>query len=199
MNGQTNTQKYLEVLRPSGLGSVLYVSLAGLLMVLHQSDSIRQYLEIPSDIELLQSVKSFVELLLTGLLGQSRTETVVVGLFWAAVGLAVYLFLQGLIKILFDLGQSIQERSYIWPQGSDRNRQVVRHLQRIGFQAAALLAVMWWFLRPLARVLNGPVLTDLIGTSTVMQYLVWFVTIVLSLHVLVVLLRLVVLRMRLIG
>lgn len=193
------TNNSLDILKPSGIGWVMYVTMAGLLMVLHQFASIQQYLELPRNIEFARTVKLWLEQLLYNTLGDSWTETVVVGFFWAAVGLAVYVFLQGLAKTVFEFGQSINQRHYVWPQGTNRNQPIVQIIKRTLFQGVAAVLALVWFMQPLARVLDGPVMVGTLGPNIILQYLVWTLAIVLSLHILVILLRLVVLRRRLID
>ncbi len=182
---------------PSGIGLVLYASLAMLIMVLYQFGSIQQYLGLPRDIAFAQYVKNWLDETLYNTIRSGPTEAVVVGLFWAGVGLAVYVFLQGVSKSAFELEESINERHYVWPRGSDRNSPLLQVLERSVFQTVAGVLALFWFLQPLARVLDGPVFMASIGPNVLLQYVIWFLAIVLALHVLVVLLRMVALRRRL--
>lgn len=182
---------------PSGLGTVAYVSLAGLIMFLHQFGTIQQYLGLPRDIQFAQFVKDTLDTVLNSSLGQGRTEVFVVGFFWALVGLGVYVFLRGVAKAMFDIGESLDQRGYVWPKGTNRYRPLLDTMQRMGFRFVIALMIIFWLLQPLARVLDGPVFANALQTNPIGLYLLWALTIMLALHVLVILVRLFALRARL--
>lgn len=176
---------------------VLYISFAAALLVLHQFQIIQQYLGLPRNIEFARVVKSWLDLGLNSILGQGLTQTFVVGFFWAIVGLGVYVFLRGIMKVMFDIGEGIDQRGYVWPQGANRYQPLLNALQRISFRFVFAVALIFWMFQPLARILDGPVFVDLIGPSRILQYIIWFFVAVATLHVTVILARLFALRERL--
>lgn len=176
---------------------MFYISTASLVLMLTQFAEVQRYLGLPRNIAFAQTVKNGLEQLLASTLGAGRTETVVVALFWAGVGLAVYVLLHGVSKTVFELGQSINERRYVWPQGTDRNSPLKRQVQQVLFRVAVAVLALVWFLQPLARVLDGPVFVEQFSTQPLLESVAWFVGIVLALHVFIILLRLLMLRRRL--
>lgn len=196
MTYQSKTQKYLNVFVPSGLEMVFIVSVALMLPVLHYFEVIQQYIGLSGSLNIGSILKGWLDTLLNSTLGQGFTETFVVGLFWAMVGLGVYIFLRGVMKLLFDISESMGERGYVWPRGADRHRPMVVAIERTSFQVVVALILFFWVVQPVVRLLEGPVFVDAIGQSMILQYIIWVVLTVLSLHFAVVLLRLVLLRER---
>lgn len=195
----SKTKQYLHIFVPTGIGLVGYVSFALFIMFLNQFSMIQQVLQLPQDLNVGRTITGWLDSILSLTLGQSRTETLVVGLFWGMVGLGVYTFLHGVARFISELDEDIDERRFVWPRGTDRARPLVQLIERSVFRVSVLVALLIFLFYPVAAVLRGPVLTSLAGSSKPLEYLVWFVAIVLSLHVSVVLLRLFAFRARLFG
>jgi hypothetical protein len=196
---KTKLQNYLSLFIPSALGMVFYVFLAGLTIVLNQFNFIKHFLELPQSLQVSRAVAGWADKVLTTTIGESRTEALVVGLFWALVGLVVYMFLRGLARFIIELDDDISVRRYVWPKGADRYRPLRILAEQAVFRLSALIALAIVIFGPLAAVLSGPVFIDFIGDNQVLQYVIWFLTGVLLWHIIVILLRLLALRARLLG
>lgn len=182
---------------PSSIGVVLYTFFSALVVTLNQFSFIEEYLQVPNDFNFLRVITGWLDSLLTSLIGQSRTETLVVGLFWAFVGLGVYVFLQGVARFIMELGNGLDERSYYWPKGTDRNRPLVEAAQRTVFRSMAFLGLIFIVFVPIARLLDAPIGQVFFSESRPLQLAVWFVVLWLTLHLAVIMLRLVALKPRL--
>lgn len=191
-------KKYFSVFTPSAIGMVLYVSVMAFVIVLQQFDSIRQYLQLPS-FHFMEVFSLWLERFLTATIGESSTATLVVGLFWAVVGLGVYIFLRGIARFLTELGEGVEDRGNLWPRGVDRNRPLVEAAERIVSRIFAFFGLMILVLGPLPAVLSGPIWVDFIGPSKLVQILFWLPAGILTMHACVVMLRFVVFRARLLG
>lgn len=203
-NLKTNIRTYLHVFVPSGTGLVLYGFLSGLTIALHQVRAIQQYLDIPSEVHIERLVTGSIERLLQSTLGQGATNTLVVGAFWAVVGLFVYIFLRGVAKLMHEIGEDVVERRYLWPRGSDRYKPLELLLERGLFRIGAFLALVFYVFHPLAAVLHGQLFASMslggwLATHQVLRLLVWFACGFVVWHGLLVLLRLLALRERLFG
>lgn len=199
MQQNTKIKQYFALFVPSATGAVLYTFFSGLVVVLNQFGFVKDYLQIPRDFNFLRVITGWLDSALTALIGQSRTETLVVGLFWAFVGLGVYVFLQGMARFILELGDGIDARKYYWPKGTDRNRPLVEAAQRFAFRATAFIGLVFVVFVPLARLLDGPVWTVFLGPNVPFQLVVWFMVLWLTLHLCVVLMRLVALKPRLLD
>lgn len=188
---------YKPLFMPSPIGIVMYSFLAALIIILKQFGSLERYLQIPHGLQLTQTVFTGADHVLNKLLGSGRTAALVVGFFWALVGVAVYVFLWGLARFMNDLGAGYESRGFVWPKGADRNSQVMQVLKRGAFQVLACIGLLAVVCGPLAAVINGPVSVALLGENVVLRYALWFAAIWVLLHVAVVLLRLIVLKPRL--
>lgn len=192
---------YLHVFWPTTFGVIVYSFLSLSVIVLHQFVVLRQVLAVPSQLHLGTLVVSTVSRWLDAVLGAGRTDTLVVGVFWGAVGLAVYVFLHGLAKVLREVGEDLEERTYIWPKNSDRNRPLENLARRLLFRLAVAGVMVVYVTHWLGNALRGPVLLDTglapwLTAHIWVEYAVWFVAEVLLWHGLVVLTRLLLLRER---
>ena len=199
MLNKTKIYRNLAIFLPSSMSAVLCVFLAGAGMLLNQFDMVRAYLELPHDLRLTRLIAEWADTLLTATVGAERTQSLVVGLFWALVGLGVYVFLRGLAQIFIELDDDLEARRYIWPRGADRERPLHTLLHQVVFRGIAFIGLIFVVFVPLAAVLRGPVFVDFLGPGKLLQYVVWALASLLLWHFVVVLLRLVALRPRLFG
>lgn len=194
VNNTIKIKKYSNLFIPSGVGIVLYTFFSGLIIILNQFDAIKRYLQLPEDFQFVGLVMAWLDRTLTSSIGQGRTEVIVVGLFWAIVGLGVYLILGGVARFLTELSQGLDERRYLWPQGTNRNARLKETAQRIILRVAAFVGLIVVIFGPLLKLVGG---TFKVGSSSPLQYIIWFAAVWLVLHVCVILLRLMMLRPRL--
>lgn len=187
------------LLTPSASEVVLNTFFAGLIIFLNQFNAIAGVLQLPNDFRLVSSITRGLDSILTQTFGETLTQTLVVGAFWAVVGLGVYVFLQGIARFLVELGQGMETRRYYWPKGANRYRPLWEAVQKIMFRGFALLALLYVLAVPMARLLSGPVWEGFIGSSRSLQIIVWFLALWTLMHIVVVLIRLIMLRPRIFG
>jgi hypothetical protein len=195
----TKPKPYISLFTPSAIGVVLYTFLSVLIIVLNQFKTIEQYLQVPHNFQIMHSIFSWLDSALTRMIGENSTASLVVGLFWAVVGLGVYIFLRGIAHFISDLGEGYEARGFVWPKGANRNQHLIEAFTRTGFRIVACIGLLVILLGPLAAVIHGPVLTDFIGGGFVATLVFWFIASWITLHLVVVLLRLVILKPRLFG
>jgi hypothetical protein len=189
------TEIYRALLLPSAIGAVFYTFASALIIFLHQFTFIEHYLQIPDNVNFLRMFLGWLDRTVTAIIGETRTEVIVVGLFWAVVGLGVYIFLLGIARFISDLSAGMDERRYVWPKGVDRNQALRQAIQRIIFRILAFDGLVIVILGPLSRLLNGPVH----GYTAPVKYIIWFVLLWFTMHLAVVLIRLTALKPRLFG
>jgi hypothetical protein len=199
----TNTKpkltQYWRVFSPSALGMVFYVAIAAVVIVANQFSVVNKVLQLPTNLHVGRELAEASDKVLTSTIGAGRTTTLIVGLFWAGVGIVVYIVLRSLAKIATDLDENIGETRYIWPKGADRSRPLRQLFGQLLLRAIALAGLLAVLLGPLAEALHRPVLVHVLDLNTFMTYVVWFVALVLLMHSAVVLLRLVMLKPRVLG
>ena len=193
----TKTNMLRIIIVPGIFESVLAVLLMGMTIFLHQIPAIEQDLQLPAGFSVGRLLGSWLDKLLTAHLGESWTETLVVGLFWAVVGLGVYLLLQGIASFATEVSKGFEERGFLWPKGTDPNHGVSEAVRRAGFQISSFSALLVVTFGPLQRLWEGPVFEKALGTHTILQFVVWFLVGLVAIHLWVVLLRLTLLRSRL--
>lgn len=188
---------YSNLFTPSVVGLILYAFLAGLTIILNQFEAIQHFLQIPHNVELGRIFALWLDQFLSGAIGESRTQTLVVGLFWAVVGLVVYAFLRGLARLAVELDDDLSIQGYVWPKGTDRFLPLKLFLEQAAFRLVAIVGFVLLVFGPVAALLRGPVFVDFLGPDKTIQFIVWFVAGMLTWHALVILARLLVLRARL--
>lgn len=175
---------------------IFYVFLTLAVIVLYQFEGIRRYLRLPETIDVWQGVASWADRTINSMIGESRTEVVVVGAFWAIVGLVVYALLHGLARYIAELDDDFAVRRFVWPKGADRSRPLKLLVERTAIRIVALVGLGVVVFGPLAAVVKGPVFAGQLGDYTILLYPVWFIASMLMWHAVVVLVRLFVLRVR---
>lgn len=198
-DSKSKLRTYLHIFLPTYAGLFIYTMLMVFTMILYQAQTIRQYLAFPNQLNAQNFIVTHLDRLLHSTLGEARTNIVVVGLFWAVVGLFVYIFLRGMARLIYELGEDLEERRYLWPKGSNRYKPLELLAERALFRIAVFIALIFYVVHVLSTILSGPVFPSFATTSAVLQYVFWFVIGCVIWHGLTVLLRLLVLRARLFG
>jgi hypothetical protein len=190
----------LAIFLPTWFGAAVSASLMVVTIIIHQFASIRSTVGIPGGINLQKMASSGLDGIVTLIFGQSHINTAVVALFWAMVGVFVYILVLGITGGLRELSSGIEERTYLWPQGANPHSPLKGFLERFGFHALGLIIVALYIFLPLAIVLRGPVLpASSLANSQLAMYTVWFVLGTITLHGLTVVLRFLFLRNRLLS
>lgn len=197
VNSLSKSKAYFALFTPSGLGMVLYMFAAFVVIGLNQVPIVKDYLELPADLDFFRIFAGWVDTLLLNTLGEGRTNAFVVGLFWAFVGLGVYIFLQALARFIYELGEGLEERRYVWPKGSSRLQPLKLIVERAIFRVVAFCVLVYVLFGPLAQLVKQAPYKDFVGSNVVLQYIVWFLGILFISHCALVLVRLIALRARL--
>jgi hypothetical protein len=198
-NTQPKLLNYLKVFSPSAIGLVFYVALAAAIIFANQFSFINKFLQLPTNLHVGREIARLADTGLTATIGSSKTTTLVVGLFWAGVGIVVYFLLRSLAKVAVELDEDIGAATYVYPKGADRSRPIRSLFARLILQGIAVAGLFAVVLGPLAEAIHRPVLTHLLNLGIVSTYIVWFIVLFLLFHFSVVLARLVVLKPRLFG
>lgn len=190
-----NIKMFVRLLVPSIFGAVMYSLLTGLVAVLHEFSSLKQYLQIPGDVDFFRMLTSWLDRAITSHFGESVVATLVVGLFWALVGLVVYGLLVGLAGTFNDLSRGFDQRKYIRPRGMSRNQALVEAAQQAAVRLTGVVGLIFMVFGPLVRLVSGPPNNP----ATTAGWVVWFGLLWLALHACVVFGRFIALKPRLLG
>jgi len=168
-------------------------------IIIHQFASIRQSLGIPGGIDIQHLISSWLNSFVTHVFGESHTNTAVVALFWAIVGVFVYVLVLGIMGALRELGSDIEERTYLWPEEANPHSPLVGFFERAGVHFAAFVILVLYIFYPLAIVLRSPAFINGAAQVSFLTYLLWFLIGTVVWHGLVVVLRFMLLRIRIFG
>ncbi len=80
---------------------------------------IRSVLYIPDDFNLFQALLNSVENLLSKVIGQATAGKLVLVVFWALIGMAVYMLVWASQNLTTEFGNSVALTKYAKPRGSD--------------------------------------------------------------------------------
>lgn len=196
MAATTKTNNYVRLLTPSIVGAISYTYLTAIVLVVRHFSVIEQAFGLPKNTNFSTMILSAIDHGMTRLLGQGKTDVLVVALFWGFVGLAVYILLQGAARFVNELGEGMEARNYLWPDAGERNQMVLAAVRRTVFRLVAFAGLVLVLIYPLARLLSGPLHGKAVDGG-VIGLTVWFVLLWLSMHVSVIFLRLMMLRPRL--
>jgi hypothetical protein len=171
-----------------------------LTIVVHQFANIREALGIPHGIDLQGLVGNGLNTAALHIFGADHTNTAVVALFWAVVGVFVYMLVLGITGALRELGTGLEEQTYLWPKGVNPHAPLKGFAERVGVHVLAFIILLLYIFLPLAIVLHGPLLLgSWLAGNSVLLHIVWFVLGTITWHGLTVVLRLLFLRERLLG
>lgn len=185
---------YRALILPSAIGVVFYTFASAMVIILNQFSFIQQYLQIPGNVSFMRMFLDWLDGFTNHMLGQAHTEVIVVGLFWALVGLVVYLFLHGLAHFISDLSDDLETQHYLWPGASARSRAIHDAIARAVFRLFAFVMFVIVALVLTPAEIKGPA-----GAASVPHFALWFIALWATLHLAVISLRMVMLKTRLFG
>ncbi len=155
-----------------------------------------------SSTELIQSARSTVDAIFVTTFSNPALNKVIFFAFWCLIGLAVYLFFSGLGRTSAVISETAQRRHYLHAKKNQLDEQL--GLRLIIYSMAILLSVLYliFFLRTLLpfSIICGRIgLSDLSTLSSWLYLLAGFIVLCVSMHIFIVLTRLLLLRPRIYG
>lgn len=157
-SAQLSSKKWsrsLDILLPSTGGLVLYVFLSLLTLLIHYVSSIQHFLDLSGSFAIKSSLLNFLNNILVSIFGTKISNSLVLGLFWAFVGIVVYIFVQGIAVIFQDLGRDLEERKYILPSGADRNKPLKQDIEHAVFRTAVSAIFLFYLIYIFGYFLRG--------------------------------------------
>lgn len=189
-------------LLPTAVEVALYTVLALITLAVSNIDFISEFLLIPPEFSLKTAILGSLEEFIARLIGEEMAATLITGIFWGIVGMAVYVLIWLLGNFSTEFTNDLTLSKYMHPKGVDRYSPLKRLLLRVIFHLFIglciiiyinlLIAVMlpMWAARYSAAIDVWP---ELAGVGTILWTVI---TQILVLHFLTVLFRLLLLRKR---
>lgn len=192
-------------LLPTPVEALIYILLALATLGVSNIEAINQFFFLSSDVGFKEAILGSLETLLKTILGEETAATLVTGLFWGVVGMAVYVFIWLFGNFSTELSNDLAITRFMHPRGADTYEPLKALLLRLVFHVfVAILLVIYGNL--LITVLL-PIWTNEYAnlydfwpqTDYIQAALKAFVTQLLGLHIVVILVRLLLLRKRVFG
>ena len=203
MQDKPSLLSYLTIVLPTASGVVIYSVAFILFALIHGVTHLQQTLQIPSSWHASTFFLTNINSVLVHFLGSGRVDVIVLSLFWAVVGLIVYLFLKALISFAGELGRDLSEsKQYIHPHAHAEQSEIRVLLGRTAFRLVVAVILFFYTIWLIGFLLNwsiagGTAQGQWLASHAVFQYAVLYVVDCIALHVLTILLRLFLLRDRL--
>jgi hypothetical protein len=184
----------VDLLVPSALGLAAYLAIFVATLIISQPFPYKDSIE-----------HSFVYSwghTLSGIVKTQAADTITLYAFWIVVALLVYLLGKRMSANLSDLAEDISLRSYIWPQGADRNSPIKEFIERAVYRLAVAAALLFYLAKTLPALSMLWRRSDLVltlGLHCFEAYLLLLVLEVLFLHGIIIFIRLFALRRRLVD
>jgi hypothetical protein len=182
---------------------VSYVTLSLAIFAMHSIDSVQEHLQLQVHVDVGRGVLQGINNGLVDVLG-TRSDTLILGMLWASVGLMVYIMTKSLVSMIGELHQDIEARHYVWARGTNRNEPLEGFVERFVMRLAAFI-VLWFYIIYVVSYATAWQMSRAMGwqqglaDNGVLRFTFLLITSCLIWHGLTVILRFLMLRPRLLG
>lgn len=204
-NQNSKLMPILSWLLPSGVELAISSALCALTITVSNASFFRDLVYLPKTFELKSAVLDSFNNLLVRLVGDSIARSAVVAIFWAVVGLIVYIFIWLSINVSSEIGNDLATTKYMHPRNVDTHSPLRNFLSRISFQFGALFVFVAYanlaigVLLPYSGGLLRATMREWPSTQAIEYAVLGIVGELVVLHVFVILIRALVLRKRIFG
>jgi len=195
----------LAWLLPTGAGMFTYALATIILALSSLSDYVRNLLLTPSNFNFSDSVLTTINDMLSQLIGDLAARNLVVVVFWGIIGLLVYIFVWLGINFSTELGNDLAYTKYVHPKGVDVSSPLRDFLSKSLFRACSGIVLFFYALTmvgvliPLASGLFYQAGELFFSIASLLHILMAVGITIISLHTLIIFVRLVTLRKRIFG
>lgn len=131
-------------LLPSGTGFVIYLSLCGLTLATSNATFFRNLFYIPQNFQLQSAVLDSIGNLVEHLVGDQIARSAVVAIFWAVVGLFVYVLIWMLMNYSDDLGSDLAATKYMHPRNFNTKSALHEFISRSLFKIVVFFILVFY-------------------------------------------------------
>ncbi len=143
---QQNSKFYTLIswLQPSAIELVVISTLSVLTLALSNVVFFQDLVFLPKDFSLKAATLDSLNNFIVKLVGDSIARSVVVAVFWASIGLLVYIMIWLLLNFSNELGNDLAVTRYMHPRNVDTNSPWRSYLSRVSFQITALVVFIFY-------------------------------------------------------
>ncbi len=204
-NQKDNLTSITAWLLPSGTELALLVGFSLLTVATHNTTFFRNVIFLPQNFQLKSAVLNSLSNLLQLLVGDHIARSAVVAIFWALVGLFVYILIWLTMNFSSELSNDLALTKWVHPRNIDTRSPLRNFLSRVSFQLVVLFFLIFYLnlivgsLLPYIGGMFHIAIRDWPRPQAIKYALVGVVIEMVVLHVFVVLVRTVTLRKRVFG
>lgn len=190
---------------PTAVEVALYIGFILTTIALTNTSFIQDYFLVPDDFSLRTAVLGSFENMLTELVGARAAATLVTAIFWALVGVLIYLLLWLMGNFSTELTNDLAVTKYIHPRGSDTYSPLKALMFRIIYHSLLIILLLFYLsflVQTLLPFLSSRYegVTKFWGQTDAMLGLFWaglcqFV----AMHIMIIIIRLLLFRKRVFG
>jgi hypothetical protein len=202
MNKNQNRSAILEVLKPSTTGTVLYILIALILVLLQNLNHITWiYGVILVDVDILKNYLTPETNFINKVLGNGIIGDTALLAFWGSIGYLIYILLTSLVRNLKEIGSDVNLVDYLIPIRKDRRLHVLDLVEKRAFRLAVVILTIFYvdklvFPLVFAKYTSWSIFSSLPFKGSLYTSVIGFVLMAVVFHGLVVLVRLMLLRKR---
>ncbi|HSX44801.1 MAG TPA: hypothetical protein VLF39_01655 [Candidatus Saccharimonadales bacterium] len=140
-----NRNKLLAIvswLLPSGSGVIIYFLTSVLTLSLSNANYFRSFFDLPQNFHFKNALLDSINNLVQRFVGDHIARSAIVALFWALVGLLVYMVIWVMINYSDEIGNDLAVTKYMHPRNSDTRSPLRGLIVRIAFQVIALIILI---------------------------------------------------------
>ena len=202
VNYKENLRIILALFLPSALGLIIYSMFFLTIIVFEQNSEFKKLLQTIS-------VNNFKGTFLDGtinsiskLLSTKLANTITLYLFWAIIAAIIYFIGSRLYNNFYDINRNVKLRTYVFPEGTDKNGPIRRSIQKIMIRLGALILLLIYVFRIVPFSLNLLKTHDLkihMNQSCIINISATLILTFVFLHFGVILVRILLFRRRIVG
>lgn len=204
-NQKSKFMALLTWLLPSGSEWVIGITFTFVTLAVSNSVVFRDMIFVPQDFQVKTAALDSLSTLIESVFGDQIARSGVVAIFWAIVGLLVYILIWLGLNFSNELGNDLAVTKYVHPRNIDTHSPLRDLISKILFQFVALFVLIFYI-----NLMVGTLLPYIGGMfkTTIQQWpskistkyaIFGFVAEIVALHAFVVLVRALTLRKRIFG
>ena len=143
MENQNNKFKpILYWLSPSGSGLIIYLALGSLTLAVSNASFFQNFFDLPKDFQLGTAVLDSISQLVERFVGDHIARSAIVAIFWAIVGLFVYVLIWAVINYSDEFGDDLAATKYLHPRNFKSSSPLREFISRSIFQCLVIIILI---------------------------------------------------------
>ncbi len=144
MTKQNKFYSILAWLLPSGGETIFYIAFCGITLVSSNATFLRSFIYLPNGFQLQSAVLNSANSIVENFVGDRIAQSAVVAIFWAVVGLGVYVLIWLGLNFSSELGNDLAVTKFVHPNNVDTRSPLRDLISRSIFQFFTLCILIFY-------------------------------------------------------